>query len=113
MFFFYFRKNKPMIKGPQKGYNRYTPSIAPGQSVNALNTFSRMNTLRSSNNTFNRMRSRQQLRHGPSQMSIASYAVGDFGKGSNQVIISFFTLQLLIRDISSTVDESNIIGSEL
>jgi hypothetical protein len=33
------------IEGP-KNYNRYTPSIAPGQSINGLNTFSRMNTLR-------------------------------------------------------------------
>ena len=33
------------IEGP-KNYNRYTPSIAPGQSINGLNNFSRMNTLR-------------------------------------------------------------------
>ena len=76
--------------GPTKNYNRYTPSIGPGQSTQGLNTFSRMNTLRSSNNTFNRMRSRQQLRHGPSQMSIASYAVGDFGKSTNQVFFRTF-----------------------
>ena len=81
------------IEGPKSltyPQNRYTNSIAPSNSMSGLNTFSRMNTLRSSgqSNTFSRMNSRNRgrLRSGQSSMSIASYDVGY--QNPNQVYLS-------------------------
>lgn len=79
------------IEGPKSltyPQNRYTQSIGPATSLSGLNTFSRMNTLRSSNqsNTFSRMRNRSRLRSGQSSMSIASYDVGY--QNPNQVYLS-------------------------
>ena len=56
---------------------------------------------RSSNNTFNRMKSRNRLRHGPSQMSVMSYDAYS-SKASNQVNSnsnpkSLHNLSLMIR----------------